>query len=371
MQSFCEEVLVRYTSFASECVAHESVGRLVLLVFKEIDLEARAPDASDDGKWIPVPLVQRTDPLTLKTSRILTGVKLQPESAPSLDELTSGGGFCPFCDGTIEKVTFPFERDVVKQGRLRRNRAAIVPNIMAYSSYSSVTLYDTSTHFLGLREFSRDVLFDAFSLTLEYARALRHVRPQLTWSSLSANYLPSSGSSVVHPHMQSSHDLVPMQVQRDFSQAARRYYADNSTSYFIDLVESERRGPRFISDDASLTWLTPFAPRGFQEIWGVIKGANDLVTLSDETLASLAKGMETIFRYYDANNFSAFNFSLIDGGPEGSDFGFGSLFRILVRSNPDPYYRSDVTYFERLLDEPLIDVSPEEVAAGVKAFFED
>jgi hypothetical protein len=45
------------------------------------------------------------------------------------------------------------------------------------------------------------------------------------------------------------------------------------------------------------------------------------------------------------------------------------LLKIVSRSNPDPVYRSDATYFERLLGEALIDVSPEEVADAVRARF--
>ena len=41
--------------------------------------------------------------------------------------------------------------------------------------------------------------------------------------------------------------------------------------------------------------------------------------------------------------------------------------KVVSRSNPEPWYRSDATYFERLYGEALIDLSPEEVADGVRA----
>jgi UDPglucose--hexose-1-phosphate uridylyltransferase len=43
--------------------------------------------------------------------------------------------------------------------------------------------------------------------------------------------------------------------------------------------------------------------------------------------------------------------------------------KVLSRSNAEPMYRSDATYFERVLGEALIDVSPEEVAEGVRPLF--
>ena len=45
------------------------------------------------------------------------------------------------------------------------------------------------------------------------------------------------------------------------------------------------------------------------------------------------------------------------------------LLKVISRSNPDPVYRSDATYFERIWGEALIDVSPEEVADGVRSRF--
>ena len=340
-----------------------------MIEFNEVSLEARAPDVANGGRWMPVPLVQRIDPLTLRTCRILTGVKLQPENPPDLADLTNPGGFCPFCEEFFEKVTFEFERDVVPAGRIRKNRAAIVPNIMAYSGYSSVGIYDTTRHFISLGQFTPEIVNDALAVMVEHSKAVRSARPDLVWSSISANYLPSSGSSVIHPHLQSSHDLVPMAGQRELVEGARRYNGATSRSYFDDLASQERNGSRYVGTTGTVTWVTPFAPRGFQEIWGIIDGVGDLPALGDSHISDLADGVVRVLRYYEAHNFSAFNYSLAGGGPDGSTMGFRLVFRILVRSNPDPYYRSDVTYFERLLDEPLLDVAPETVAKAAGQFF--
>lgn len=340
-----------------------------MIEFREISLDAKAPDPSNGGLWKSVPLVQRIDPLTQRTSRILTGVKLQPESPPDLSKLIEPGAFCPFCDGTLENVTFPFETDLLPEGRLRRNRAAIVPNLMAYSAYSSVGVYDSSRHFLTLGDFTKEVLFDAFSVMVDHALAVRRARPDLMWSSISANYLPPSGSSVLHPHLQSSHDFEPMHYQRELYDGQRRYFSANSRSYFDDLIKQERSGPRFIGTSRSVSWITPFAPRGFQEIWGVFENTSDITELSDDLTEDLSSGLERILRYYDSKNFSSFNYALTNSGPEGATVGSRLIFRILVRSNPDLNYRSDVTYFERLLDEPLVDVAPELVAAEASSFF--
>lgn len=340
-----------------------------MIEFEEQDLGARAPLPEEGGKWDSVPLVRRTDPLTGHSCRILTGVKLQPESPPDLSGLLSRKGFCPFCEPVFDSVTYPFEPEVVPGGRIRRNAAAIVPNIMAYSSYSSVCVYDTGRHFLALEDFTQDLLYDAFSAVVDHARLLRAHRSDLVWSSISANYLPPSGSSVLHPHLQSSHDTVPMQYQRETVDGARRYYREFSSSYFEDLLSIEKRGPRFIGTSGALTWLTPFAPQGFQEIDAIFDAVSDVVDMGETELRDLSSGLSRVLQYYRSQNFSAFNFSMAGGGPAADDFGYRLVFRILVRSNSEPYYRSDVTYFERMLCEPLLDVAPELVASACSPFF--
>jgi UDPglucose--hexose-1-phosphate uridylyltransferase len=45
------------------------------------------------------------------------------------------------------------------------------------------------------------------------------------------------------------------------------------------------------------------------------------------------------------------------------------VLKVLSRSNPEPIYRSDAIYFERIYGEALIDLSPEEVADSVRTRF--
>jgi hypothetical protein len=45
------------------------------------------------------------------------------------------------------------------------------------------------------------------------------------------------------------------------------------------------------------------------------------------------------------------------------------VLKVVSRSNPEHFYRSDATYFERLYGEAMIDLSPEEIADGARARF--
>ena len=108
---------------------------------------------------------------------------------------------------------------------------------------------------------------------------------------------------------------------------------------------------------------------GFHEVWGVVAGAADLTDLTEEDCAALGQGLSRVLAAYRAWNLASFNFGLAGGGPRAREDGYQVVFKVLSRSNPEPVYRSDATYFERLYGEALIDLSPEEVADAVRARF--
>jgi galactose-1-phosphate uridylyltransferase len=236
---------------------------------------------------------------------------------------------------------------------------------MAYATHSAVGIYDTTTHFTDLDEMTPTLVGDAFEAMVRHARAVRRLDPTAVWSSINANYLPPSGSSLVHPHLQSAHDNCGLTTQRAIVERSRAW--DATPSYFATLVDEERDGPRWIGQIGPVAWLTPFAPSGFHEVWGVVGGVSDVVDLDREATAALGAGLSGVLATYRSWNLTSFNFALTGGGPDAAASGYQVLFRVVSRSNAEPMYRSEVTYFERLHDEALIDVGPEEIAAGVRA----
>ena len=134
---------------------------------------------------------------------------------------------------------------------------------------------------------------------------------------------------------------------------------------------SRRRpcGPRWAGRIGRVAWLTPFAPTGFHEVWGVVSGAADVTDLTEEDSQALGQGLSQVLSAYRAWNLTSFNFAVIGGGPQAREHGHQVVLKVVSRSNPEPFYRSDATYFERLYGEALIDLSPEEVAEAVRARF--
>jgi len=326
------------------------------------------PDLAAGGAWTRVRLRWRRDPLTGAGARILTGVKLQPASRPDLTELTAKPAFCPFDAEHLQTATFPFPAELTTEGRIRVGQAVVVPNILAYATHSAVGIYDPGRHFLDLDDLSPALVGDALAAMVRHAQAVRRLDPAARWSSINANYLPPSGASLVHPHLQSAHDAYGLTGQRFLADRSAAWQ-ERRGSYWAALVEQEAGGPRWVGSTGRVAWLTPFAPSGFHEVWAVVSGAADVTELTEEDCRALGQGLSRVLGAFRAWNLSSFNFAVIGGGPDAREHGYQVVLKVLSRSNPEPWYRSDATYFERLYGEALIDLSPEEVADGVRARF--
>jgi len=339
-----------------------------VIEFEEHDMYAMVPDPAEKGAWTNTPLRWRRDPLTGASARILTGLKLQPLARPDLSGFAAPPTFCPFDAANLEAATAAFPREVTTEGRIRCGQAVVFPNIMAYATHSAVGIYDSERHFLDLDDLTPMLIGNALTATVRHAQAVRRMDPTAVWSSISANHLPPSGASLVHPHLQSAHDAYGLTNQRALVDRSRTW-AERGGSYWATLVEQEKGGARWVGRTGRVAWLTPFAPSGFHEVWGLVEGAADITELSEEDCRDLGQGISRVLGSYRAWHLASFNFGIIGGGSHGHRHGYFVLVKIVSRSNPEPMYRSDVTFFERIHGEALIDVSPEEVASGVRGSF--
>lgn len=337
---------------------------MAAIEFVEHEITARVPELTNPSNTIEVPLKVRVDPLTGRTSRLISGTRLAPSERPDLSELTATPPFCPFCADKIEMATGLFDPAITDEGRIRRGSAVIVPNVMAYSEYSSVGLYDTEKHFVDLDELTGERIGNLLQAFVTYTKGVHGLRPM--WSSVNANYLPPSGSSLVHPHAQSAHDDIGTTTQRELVERSQAF--TGAESYWQQLVAHEADSPRWIGRNGRVAFFTPWAPVGFHEVWAVVEGCADIVDLTDADCADLGAGMSAVLGTYHSLNLTSFNWALPGGGPAPGDR-YSLLLRMVSRSNIDPLYRSDVTYFEKLHNEAMVDTTPEEIAALVRERF--
>ena len=318
---------------------------MAIIKFDERDLDAQVPDLAAGGAWTRVRLRWRRDPLTGTSARILTGEKLQPETRPDLAELTTKPSFCPFDSEYLEKATVPFPAELTAEGRIREGRAVVVPNIMAYATHSAVGIYDPGRHFLDLDELTPTLVGNALAAMVRHARAVRRLDPAAAWSSINTNYLPPSGASLVHPHLQSAHDACGLTSQRLLVGQSGAWQERRGSSYRTALVETEADRPRWVGRPPGGLADPVRADRVPRSLGRSQPGRRpDRIDRAGHP-GSWTRAIPGS-RRLPTWNLASFNFAMIGRGPLAREQGYQVVLKMLSRSNPEPYYRSDATYFD-------------------------
>ena len=296
----------------------------------------------------------RWDPLLGYSARIVTGAVFLPRSEFDLEELarqTSEG--CFFCPQRVETVTPRFGPELAPEGRLRRGEALLFPNIQAYTQYSSVSIYSAALHYLPLDRVTGPVVRDNLAVQVEFVARVQRHDPGAAWAAINANHMLPSGSSLFHPHVQASVDPHPTMVQE--------LLAAVPGDRFRDYLDTERRlGERYLGRLGAVEWLTSFAPFGFNELRGFVPGVASPAELSESQVGDLAEGIARALNLYAELGHQSFNMAIY-GAPPGTE-GYMLGLRLVCRSNPQPLYRSDVAYFERMHWQAMVDITPEQLA---------
>jgi UDPglucose--hexose-1-phosphate uridylyltransferase len=303
----------------------------------------------------------RWDPLTGQSCRVLPEGSMPPPEAQDLEALAEQSRpTCPFCVERVERETPRLPEAVWRDGRIRVGDALLFPNLLPYSTWSSVSVYSPARHQLRLEELTPRLIADNVTAQVEFARAVLAHDPASVWVSINANQLPPSGSSIFHPHLQGSAHPVPT--------TAQRAYAELEPGSVRAYVEQERRsGERFIGSEGGVEWLASFAPSGLAEIRGFISGPTSTVDLEPEAIASLASGLSTALRLYAELGFQSFNLA-IHGAATGDPDPLLVL-RVVARTYFAPLQRSDVMWSERLHGELATDIRPEKLADLARGLF--
>ena len=299
----------------------------------------------------------RIDPLTGHSSRIVPARGLMPANDFDLEAFAEASrARCPFCPERIEALTPKLPPALEPAGRITHGEAVLFPNLHAYSSHSCVSVYSPRLHYLPLARMTDRLLADNLLVQVAYAKAVTDADPQSRWSSINANHMLPSGSSLFHPHLQGIVDGEPTTVQRLLAQVPG--------TQFERYLEAERRaGERYLGDTGRVEWLTSFAPIAPAELRAFFKGVSSTAELDDELVAELAHGLALALGAYAEMGFESFNLAIY-GAPSAAD-GHRLNLRIACRSNLKPFYRSDSTFLERLHWEGAVDVAPEPLAERI------
>jgi len=311
---------------------------------------------------IEAPVEVRWDPLTGYAARLVKGTF--PLLAPPAFDLEAFAKetqtTCPFCAERIEQATPKFPPDICAGGRITRRRALLFPNLLTYTQYSAVAVYSPDLHYLPLQAMTPELVADNLAAHVEYIKAAMKADGNPLWASINANHMLPSGSSLFHPHLQSSVDPLPS----TFQQMLAAVPGDR----FRDYLNTEMQiGERYIGSTGSIEWLASFAPMGFNEVRALLPGVSSPAELTEDRVDELGKGIGAILNVYAAEGFQSFNMALYGTPPANRDYMLN--LRMVCRSNLQSPYRSDVTYFERLHWQAMVDTLPEELAEKARPKF--
>ncbi len=314
----------------------------------------------------------RRDPLLGDSMRISSAKGL--DKLPGEDFLTAfaqNSNPCFFCEGRVENATPKMPAHMDKEGRLSKGKALLFPNLSGFARYSGVCIF-SKQHFIHPQEFTAGLIFDALRVCQDYFKKCAAHDDDILYPTVNSNYLLPAGSSLLHPHLQPVLDPFPTNMHRRLLEESSRYYRQNQSDFWDDLKEAERNGPRFVHESSHSYWQTPFAPSGFVEFTGIMKAAGSYVDLDQEEIADLAGMLKNIIRFYHSCDHNSFNFTIFSPpvNAREEDARIPVIVKIVSRPVFAPYYRSDVTFFEKLHGETMIDKLPEETAREFRQFLQ-
>ncbi|MBW2084851.1 MAG: hypothetical protein JRI54_02350 [Deltaproteobacteria bacterium] len=337
--------------------------------FRKIRTTSRFLDPRNDYAEKEVPLEYRVDPLTkdmglVRDIRFKNPFKtdLSPIVAKSLER------GCPFCSEKIKSVTPKFTPAFSADERIAVGEATVFPNAAPYMRYSAVTVV-SSEHFVGLPDFSPQMLSDALLASQSYLKKVHQYDPRAKYCGIMWNYLPPANSSMVHPHLQAFASRFPMVYQKELLEASKRYYRRNGSVFWADLILEEKRlQERFIGVLGRTAWLASFVPRSFQmDVRAIFQEHESILSLSHKDLEDLAAGLVRVFKYMDDQNYYSFNMFIYSGliGEKS----FWTQARLIQRGPLPPMDISDAGNATLLGDTRTSIRSPEFVCEGLRSYF--
>ncbi len=273
---------------------------------------------------------------------------------------------CFMCDGKWRKSSPRYPERLIPEGRLDKRGNRSISQPLSSGALSRCRRVGQK-HGRTLDEFSSPLLFDAFSVCMEFIRRCFEADPKARFFTINANFMPPAGSSIVHPHLQIIGSSLPSTHHRLLLERSLAYYRDTGSCYWLDLVETEREsGQRWLGEIGPSRWFTAFSPIGVNEVNAVWPNNSNFMEWDDEDIRTMAEGVRRTLLTYHELKFSTFNFSCFSGPLEKAAPEFRCFLRLINRQNMYPHHRTDDYYLQKLLKNEIIIYTPEHLASLIR-----
>lgn len=317
-----------------------------------------------------IPSEIRIDPLTGRSARICHFMELKWEK-PDFKTMVAGTEkTCPFCPDKVFKITPCFTSDVIPEGRLKKKDMVLFPNIAPYDSLGAVAVLG-ERHFLSISEISPQTMKDGFLLAMDFFHRVDQMsHPESIYHIINWNYMPPSGSSLIHPHLQVFATSFAPNLMRQELEHAKTYWADQGTSFWDDLVRAEIENEvRYLGKIGRTQWLTSFAPMGVAgDILAVVEDVSSTIQLKETDYLHIAEGLRRVMTGYEKMGIYSFNMNFFTGTRDDSFTRFHLLFSPRTFFNQD-LGTPDVGALRNLFNETLCMAFPEDINIKLKSEF--
>jgi galactose-1-phosphate uridylyltransferase len=311
----------------------------------------------------------RVDPLTGETARICH-FAFPPRQLPDLAALASSTrSGCPFCPERVEAVTPRYPDALVRGGRGARGEALLFPNLFPYDDVSAIVSMQRE-HFAPMERLRPEMIADALKLARDFiGEAVATVAGE-AWGIVTWNYMPPSGASQVHPHMQVIVTDAPGNALRRELAAEESFFQRHRVAWPSALLEAERKaGERLLLEDGPVAWWVPFCPVGMLgDAQALVAERATLGECSDADIDVFAGTLARIAAAYARLGLWSFNLTLFPQAERSASRAHWLCARLLPRFYLNPQLHvSDVAYLQLLLGEKFGMVRPEAHAAELRA----
>lgn len=339
------------------------------LEFRATRKRARIHDPRRDFALAEIESEVRYDPLTGDSARICH-FAFPKRELPELSDLAERTrGSCPFCPDSIERVTPRYPAELLPEGRMRRGEALLVPNLFPYDDVSAIVSMSRA-HFLAMDAMPVAIVADALKLARDFiGAALPLLGERESYGIVTWNYMPPSGASQIHPHMQVIVTDTPGNQLRRELDAEARYLARHGRPYPAALLEAERGGARWLDEAGGVAWWVPYCPTGMLgDAQAMFADQATISACDDATLEAFAKSLCRVLTAYARMGLWSFNLTLMPDAQAEASGRHRLAARLLPRFYLHPQlHNSDTAYLQLLLGEKFAMLSPEQHAAELRA----
>ena len=278
---------------------------------------------------------------------------------------------CPFCPDLVNKFTPKFLPGIFPEGRINMGEAWLLPNLFPWTLHNPLVVV-SSDHFVGMKDFSPKMLTDVFKLSQIYMNRIKETGEDVKYWSIGWNYMPPSGGSQVHPHIQVMGQNYPTPMEEKVINASKNYYDKHNSVFFRDLVKKEKElGLRYIGDTGDISWLVNYVSRSWLfEILAVFHGNSAVQDLSQKELNDFSEGLLKVMDYSDSKNLYSFNLNLFSCNDSNSDY-LCTYARFIPRFLYSPVQAADASIGRIVHDWCFMFINPEDVCKEIKPFFDN